>query len=77
MNQKIHIWFLAMWNNKLFGDSLYTRNAKIVKAEEKRNSLLENIVDFNGKSKPSLKAGKDKKRHTYENEYALYERVKN
>ena len=33
-----------------FGDSMYTRKANIVEAEEDQSNLLDNIVQFNNKS---------------------------
>ena len=34
---------------------------------------IKNIVEFNKKSRPRTKEGKDKKRDTYESVYVLYE----
>ena len=50
-----------------------TCKADIVKAEEDENNLLKNMAEFNDKSRPKTKEGKDKKRDTYENSYSLYE----
>ena len=44
-----------------------------MKAEVDRANLLENLVEFNYKSKPKIKDNKNKKRDTYERVYALYE----
>ena len=56
-----------------FGNSIYTRKANIVEAEADQNNLLKNIVEFNEKSRPRSKEGKDKKRYIYESAHALYE----
>ena len=52
---------------------IYTRKANIVEAKEDQSHLLKDVVEFNNKSKPRTKEGKDKKRDTYEKAYALYE----
>ena len=49
-----------------FGDSIYTRKINIVQAEEDQSNLLNNIIEFNDRSRQRLKEGKDKKRYTYE-----------
>ena len=36
-------------------------------------NLLENLVEFNNKSRPKSKEDKNKKKKTYESAYALYE----
>ena len=51
--------FSAIWNNKTFGESIYTCKASIVEAEEDQSNLLKNLVEFNTKYKS--KEGKDKK----------------
>ena len=38
-----------------------------------QTNLLENIMEFNNKSKPKTKEGKDKKRNTFDSVNALYE----
>ena len=53
--------FSAIWNNKTFGESIYTCKASIVEAEEDRSNLLKNLVEFHIKSRPKNKEGKDKK----------------
>ena len=35
--------------------------------------FIENLVEFNNKSRPKNKEGKDEKRDTYESAYAFYE----
>ena len=45
-----------------FGDSIYTRKAGLVGAEEDQSNVLENIVEFNDKYRPKSKEGKDKKK---------------
>ena len=44
-----------------FGESIYTHKASIVEAEDDQRNLLENITEFNNKSRPRIKEGKDKK----------------
>ena len=39
-----------------------------------QSNLLKNLVEFNNKSRPRTKEGKDKKRDTYVSTYVLYER---
>ena len=56
-----------------FGESIYTGKITIDEADEDKSNLLKNIVEFNDKSRPRTKEGKDKKRETYESIYALYE----
>ena len=58
---------------KSFGESIYTRIAKIVETKEDQINLLKNIVEFNNKSEPRTKEGKDKKGDTYVSGYALSE----
>ena len=47
---------------RFFGYSIYTLKANIAEAEEDRSNLLKNIVEFNNKSRPRSKGGKDKDR---------------
>ena len=42
-----------------FGDNIYTGNISINKAGIDKTNLLENMVDFNIKSRPKAKEGKD------------------
>ena len=56
-----------------FGESIYTRRAKIVETKEDQINLLKNIVEFNNKYEPRTKEGKDKKGDTYVSGYALSE----
>ena len=56
-----------------FGESIQSCKANIVKAEEDQTNLLQDIVEFNDKSRPRSKEGKIKKRDTYEIAYTLYE----
>ena len=56
-----------------FGESIYTRKAKIVETGEDQINLLKNILEFNIKPRPRTTEGKDKKRNTYESAYACYE----
>ena len=47
---------------RFFGYSIYTRKANIAEVEEDQSNLLKNIVEFNNKSRPRSKGGKDKDR---------------
>ena len=47
---------------RFFGYSIYTLKANIAEAEEDRSNLLKNRVEFNNKSRPRSKGGKDKDR---------------
>ena len=74
-----------MWNKKYIhdfqqyetirylSDINYTCKINIAEAEEDLSNELNDIVEFNKKSKPRPKEGKDKKRRTYESAYALNE----
>ena len=44
-----------------FGESIYTCKVKIVEAEEDQRNLLENILEFDNKSRPKTKEGKSRK----------------
>ena len=44
-----------------FGESVDTQKTSIVEAEKDQSNLLKNIVEFNNKSRPKNKEGKDKK----------------
>ena len=57
---------------RYFGESINTRKASLVEVEEDQINLLKNLIEFNNKSRPKSKEGKDKKRGTYESAYALY-----
>ena len=57
-----------------FGESIYAGKSSTDEAEQYQSNLLENIIEFNEKSRPRTKEGKDKKRNTYESAYVLYER---
>ena len=48
---------------------IYVRKTSKVEVEEYQRNLLENLVEFNNRSRPKNKKGKDKKRDTYENGY--------
>ena len=56
-----------------FVESIYAGKITTDESEEDQSNLLKNIVEFNKKSRPRTKEGKDIKRDTYENVYALYE----
>ena len=69
-----HMWLSAIKNNKIFWwKYLHSRKASIIETKEDQRYLLENLVEFNNKSRPKNKEDKDKKRDTSENTYALYE----
>ena len=42
-----------------FSESIYSRKASIVEAEEDERSLLKNLVEFDNKSRPKNKETKD------------------
>ena len=44
-----------------FGESIYAGKSSTDEAEEYQSNLLENIIEFNEKSRPRTKEGKDKK----------------
>ena len=48
-----------------FGDNIYAGKINTDEAEMDQSNLLENIVEFNDKSRPKTKDGKSKKRDTY------------
>ena len=74
MKQKKYIYeFQQYVTIKSFGESIYTRRAKIVETKEDQINLLKNIVEFNNKYEPRTKEGKDKKGDTYVSGYALSE----
>ena len=56
-----------------FGDSIYTVKINIDEAEMDQSNLLENMVNFNNKSKPKTKEGKAKKQNAFDSVNALYE----
>ena len=43
-----------------FGESIYTGKTNINQTEMDQTNLLENIIEFNNKSKPKIKEGQDK-----------------
>ena len=44
-----------------FSESIYSGKITIDEAEEDQSNLLENMVEFNNKSRPKNKEGKEKK----------------
>ena len=42
-----------------FGKSIYTRKAKIFESEKDQSNLLQNIIEFNNKSRPRTTEGKN------------------
>ena len=42
-----------------FGKNIYTRKAKIFESEEDQSNLLQNIIEFNNKSRPRTTEGKN------------------
>ena len=66
----IHIYDFQQYKTiRSFGESFNTQKARIVEAREDQSNLLKNIEEFNNKSRPKNKEGKDKKRDTYESAY--------
>ena len=53
-----------------------THKANMVELEEDKSNLLNNILEFNNKSRPRSKEGKDKKEILMK-EHMLFTRVKN
>ena len=49
----------TIWNNKSFGDSIYTGKISINAAEMNQTNTFDNIADFSKKSKPKPKEDKD------------------
>ena len=60
-------------NLKSFVDNIYTDKISIDEVEEDQCNLLENMVEFNNKSRPKNKEGKAKKRNTFDSVNAHYE----
>ena len=56
-NKKIHIRFQQYKTIRSFGESIYNPKAIIVGAEKDQSFLLENLVEFNNKSRPKNKEG--------------------
>ena len=46
---------------KSFDDSIYTGNINVDETEKDQNNLLDNIAEFNNRSRRKTKEGKDKK----------------
>ena len=61
---------------RIYGDHIYTGKINIDKAEIDQNILLENMVDFNDKSRPRTKVNKDKSEILMK-VHMLFMRVKN
>ena len=55
-----------------FVDSIYIHKINIVEAEGDHGNVLNNIIEFHNKFRPSRKQDKDKK-NTYENACTLCE----
>ena len=71
---KIYTYHFQQYETiRSFDESIYTLKASIVKVEEDQSNLLENLVEFNNKSGPKIKEGKNEKRGTYESAYELDE----
>ena len=62
---------------RFFGYSIYTRKANIAEVEEDQSNLLKNIVEFNNKSRPRSKGGKDKDRWNISIETIARKRIGN
>ena len=62
---------------RFFGDNISTGKISIDRAEMDQNNLLENMIEFNDKTRPKKKKKKknedQKKRHTFDNLSELYE----
>ena len=58
---------------KSFGDNIYFGKINIDEAKMDQSNLLENIVEFNNKSRLREKKGKDKKRNTFDSVNAVQE----
>ena len=56
-----------------FGEIIYTDKINIGEAEIDKINLLNNLAEFNEKSRPRATEGKDKERNTLESANALYE----
>ena len=56
-----------------FGEIVYTDKINIGEAEIDKINLLNNLAEFNEKSRPRATEGKDKERNTLESANALYE----
>ena len=56
-----------------FRDSIYNGKISIDEAEIDHSSLLDDLTDFNDRSRPKVVEGKNKKRNIYRSAYALYE----
>ena len=62
---------------RIYGDHIYTGKINIDKAEIDQNILLENMVDFNDKSRPGTKGGNKDKSEIFIKVHILFMRVKN
>ena len=61
---KKHIYDFQQYEKiRSFGESIYTGKAKLVEAEEDQSNQLKDIVEFDNKSRPRAKDGKEKKRY--------------
>ena len=58
---------------KSSSESIYTGKITKDEAEEDQRNLLENVIEFNNKSRPKNKYGKGKERNTFDSLNALYE----
>ena len=47
---------------KYHGESIFTRKASRIEAEEEQSNLSKNMEEFNNKSRPKNKEGKDEKK---------------
>ena len=56
-----------------FADNIFRGKVTKSEAEQDHSNLLEDMVEFNNKSRPRTKEGKMKKRNTFEYINALYE----
>ena len=75
--RNIYIYgFYQIKTMRIYGDHIYTGKINIDKAEIDQNILLENMVDFNDKSRPGTKGNKDKS-EIFIKVHILFMRVKN
>ena len=58
---------------RTFGDSIYNGKTSRDEAEMDQTNLLDNLKDFNDRSRPKTAESKNRKRNTYQSAYALYE----
>ena len=70
--KKVHIWFQQFEKIRFFVDNIYTCKINVDAAEMDQNNLLNNMLEFNDKSRPKTKEDKSKKSNTYKSVNVLY-----